>query len=127
MLYRTLLPYCDEAVVTQVRADGGAQVFYENLDLLPEWELVEESAPVCDSGYTMTFCTGLRNISSGSVIASQFFPGAAIVPVMMGTLFQQVLAAIFGQVMQRLVGEERERERSRVRSARELLRRRTGR
>ena len=83
-------------------------------------------APMADF-YTMTFCTGLRNISSGSVIASQFFPGAAIVPVMMGTLFQQVLAAIFGQVMQRLVGEERERERSRVRSARELLRRRTGR
>lgn len=57
MMYRTLLPYCEEAVVTKVRADGGAQVFYENLDLLPEWELAEESAPVCDSGYTMTFCT----------------------------------------------------------------------
>ena len=57
MMYRTLLPYCEEAVVTKVRADGGAQVFYENLDLLPEWELVEESAPVSDSGYTMTFCT----------------------------------------------------------------------
>lgn len=57
MMYRTLLPYCDEAIVTKVRADGEAQVFYENLDLLPEWELAEESAPVCDSGYTMTFCT----------------------------------------------------------------------
>ena len=57
MMYRTLLPYCSEAIVTKVRADGGAQVFYENLDLLPEWELAEESAPVCDSGYTMTFCT----------------------------------------------------------------------
>lgn len=57
MMYRTLLPYCDEAIVTKVRADGGAQVFYENLDLLPEWELAEESAPVSDSGYTMTFCT----------------------------------------------------------------------
>ena len=44
-------------MVTKVRADGGAQVFYENLDLLPEWELAEESAPVSDSGYTMTFCT----------------------------------------------------------------------
>lgn len=57
MMYRTLLPYCEEAVVTKVRADGEAQVFYENLDLLPEWELAEESAPVSDSGYTMTFCT----------------------------------------------------------------------
>ena len=57
MMYRTLLPYCSEAIVTKVRADGEAQVFYENLDLLPEWELADESAPVCDSGYTMTFCT----------------------------------------------------------------------
>ena len=57
MMYRTLLPYCSEAIVTKVRADGGAQVFYENLDLLPEWELTEESAPVSDSGYTFTFCT----------------------------------------------------------------------
>lgn len=57
MMYRTLLPYCSEAIVTKVRADGEAQVFYENLDLLPEWELAEESAPVSDSGYTMTFCT----------------------------------------------------------------------
>ena len=62
MMYRTLLPYCSEAIVTKVRADGGAQVFYENLDLLPEWELAEESAPVSDSGYTMTFCT-YRNLS----------------------------------------------------------------
>ncbi len=57
MMYRTLLPYCSEAIVTKVRADGEAQVFYENLDLLPEWELAEEPAPVSDSGYTMTFCT----------------------------------------------------------------------
>lgn len=57
MMYRTLLPYCSEAIVTKVRADSEAQVFYENLDLLPEWELAEESAPVSDSGYTMTFCT----------------------------------------------------------------------
>ena len=57
MMYRTLLPYCSEAIVTKVRADGGAQVFYENLDLLPEWELADESAPLEDSGYTFTFCT----------------------------------------------------------------------
>lgn len=61
MMYRTLLPYCDTAVVTKVRADGGAQVFYENLDLLPEWTLTEESVPVEDSGYTMTFCIYRNN------------------------------------------------------------------
>ena len=57
MMYRTLLPYCSEAIVTKVRADGDAQVFYENLDLLPEWELADESAPVCDIGSTFPFCT----------------------------------------------------------------------
>ena len=62
MLYRTLLPYCDEAIVTKVRADGDAEVFYENLDKLPEWSLSEESEPVEDSGYTLTFCT-YRNSS----------------------------------------------------------------
>lgn len=61
MMYRTLLPYCSEAIITKVRATGGAQVFYENLDNKPEWELVEESEPVTDSGYTMTFCIYRNN------------------------------------------------------------------
>lgn len=72
--------------------------------------------------YSMTFCVGMRNISSGAVIAAQFFPGSAIIPVMMGTLFQQLLAATFGSVLHRLTGEERERQRRRVRAARLLER-----
>lgn len=57
MMYRTLLPYCDTAYVTKVDADGDAQVFHDNLDELPSWQLVEESAPVVDNGYTIRFCT----------------------------------------------------------------------
>ena len=72
--------------------------------------------------YSMVFCVGLRNISSGAVIA-EFFPGAAIIPVMMGTLFQQVLAALVSAVLQRLTDEERERGRKRVLMARFLQRR----
>ena len=67
---------------------------------------------------SMVFCVGLRNISSGSVIVTQFFPGPAIIPVMAGTLFQQILAAVFGSLVQRLTGEERERQHKRVRLAR---------
>lgn len=67
---------------------------------------------------SMVFCVGLRNISSGSVIVVQFFPGPAIIPVMAGTLFQQILAAVFGSLVQRLTGEERERQHKRVRLAR---------
>ena len=65
------------------------------------------------------YCVGLRNISSGAVIATQFFPDSSvIIPVMMGALFQQVLLALFGWVVQRLTGEERERSHRRVLDAR---------
>ena len=37
MFYKTMLPYCSEVLVTKVQADGGAEVFYENLDQKPEW------------------------------------------------------------------------------------------
>lgn len=46
-----------------------------------------------------TYCTGLRNISAGCVIAAQFFGGSVVFPVMMGTLFQQILSGIFGPLM----------------------------
>lgn len=46
MFYRTMLPYCGEALVTKVNADGGAQVFFENLDEKPEWECVKATAPL---------------------------------------------------------------------------------
>lgn len=68
--------------------------------------------------FTIVFCVGLRNISSGAVIAAEFFPGSAIIPVMMGTLFQQVLASIVGSVLQRIVGKERRRMFERVRAGR---------
>ena len=35
MMYKTLLPYCDEVLVTKVDAVGGADAFFENLDLNP--------------------------------------------------------------------------------------------
>lgn len=50
---------------------------------------------------TACFCCGIRNISAGAVIAAQFFPGPAVFAVMMGTLFQQVLAGIAGTIMEK--------------------------
>lgn len=55
---------------------------------------------------TMSFTCGLRNISSGAVIASQYFPGEVVFPVMCGTLFQQMLAAFFGALIRHLYGED---------------------
>lgn len=73
---------------------------------------------------TMSFTCGMRNISSGAVIAAQYFPGETVFPVMCGTLFQQILAATFGHIIERLCAEDtRERER-RVSLARSILRRR---
>lgn len=61
MFYKTMLPYCDTAYITKVRADGQAQVFFENLDKLSEWTLDEESE-VCDNGqYKFSFCTYKNN------------------------------------------------------------------
>ena len=61
MMYRTLLPYCDTAYVTKVDADGGAEVFHENLDQLENWQLVEQGDPIDDNGYKICFCTYKNN------------------------------------------------------------------
>ena len=57
MFYKTMLPYCDEFLITKVDADGGAEVFYENLDKLPNLECVYVSEPVETNGYTIRFTT----------------------------------------------------------------------
>ena len=61
-----------------------------------------------DTLITMSFDCGLRNISSGAVIASQYFPGEVVYPVMCGTMFQQMLAALFGKVIERMFPREAE-------------------
>lgn len=57
MFYRTMLPYCDAVYVTRVEADGNAEVFYENLDELPNWRIADIGEAVEDNGYTIRFCT----------------------------------------------------------------------
>ena len=58
---------------------------------------------------TTTFECGLRNISAGAVIAAEFFPPETMFPVICGTLFQNVLAGVFGSlVAPRLFGSQDE-------------------
>ena len=57
MFYKTMLPYCSEMLVTKVAADGGAEVFYENLDELPGWKCVYESEETETNGYRIKFTT----------------------------------------------------------------------
>lgn len=57
MLYKTLLPYCDEVLVTKVDAVGGADAYFENLDTNPNFTLVYKSDDVETNGYKINFCT----------------------------------------------------------------------
>ena len=70
---------------------------------------------------TMCFTCGMRNISSGAVIATQYFPGEVVFPVMCGTLFQQVLASVIGHVFEKLTHDEREKQRKMVARGRAKL------
>ncbi|QOR68243.1 bile acid:sodium symporter family protein [Cytobacillus suaedae] len=49
----------------------------------------------------LTFTGGMRNISAGAVIATSFFPAQVAVPVVVGMLFQQLLASLFGFALNR--------------------------
>src|SRR5690606_30193489 len=50
---------------------------------------------------SLTFTGGMRNISAGAVIAVTYFPPAVALPVILGMLFQQVLASLYGHLLQR--------------------------
>lgn len=63
-VYKLLLPYCDEAFVTKVKAVGNATVFYPDLDEDEEWECVQVSETVVDNGYETCYCTYKRITSN---------------------------------------------------------------
>ena len=54
-VYKALLAYCEEVLVTKVEADGGAEVFYENLDDLPNWSCESVGEPIQTNGYVIRF------------------------------------------------------------------------
>lgn len=49
-----------------------------------------------EDSVSVTFATGMRNISAALVLAISFFPPAAAVPVVTGILLQQTVAALAG-------------------------------
>ena len=57
MMYHTLLPYCDKVLLTKVDADGQAEVFFDNLDKLDNWQMTYQSEPQEDNGYMIRFTT----------------------------------------------------------------------
>ena len=65
-VYKLLIPYCSEVLVTKVDVAGGADVFVPNLDKDENFRLVYESEPEEDNGYMIRFCT-YKNISPKEV------------------------------------------------------------
>lgn len=55
-VYSMMLEFCDRAYITKVEADGGAEVFFPDLDAKENWTLETKSAPLEDEGYVITFC-----------------------------------------------------------------------
>lgn len=49
----------------------------------------------------LTFTGGMRNISAGAVLAVSYFPAPVAIPVIIGMLFQQVLASLYGLMVDR--------------------------
>ena len=58
----------------------------------------------------MIYGSGMRNISAGAVIAGAYFPSEVLFPVMIGTLFQQILAAFYGSMVWRVQAAQMKKE-----------------
>ena len=54
-IYRQTLPYVDKVLLTKVNADGGATVFFPNLDEDPNFVCVDEGEPIQDGDYEIRF------------------------------------------------------------------------
>jgi len=57
MLYKSMLPYCDEVLLTKVDAeDKEATVFFPNIDENKDFELIYESETEEENGLKFKFC-----------------------------------------------------------------------
>ena len=54
-IYRQTLPYVDEVLLTKVNKDGGAEVFFPNLDEMSEFKCVDEGEPIMDGDIEIRF------------------------------------------------------------------------
>ena len=59
-VYRQLLPYCGEALITRVYDSFGGDVFFYDIENDPEWELVEKSEEIETNGKIIRFLKFIR-------------------------------------------------------------------
>lgn len=55
MFYKTMLPYCDKAYVTEVDCTVDAEIFFEDLSKLPNWSRKVISEDKTENGLTFRF------------------------------------------------------------------------
>ncbi len=55
-LYRDLLPHCEKAFVTKIRAAAPADRHFPDLDALPEWRLASQGEEREENGLKFAFC-----------------------------------------------------------------------
>ena len=60
-IYRQTLPYVDQVLLTKVNADGGAEVFFVNLDEEKDFSLIKESEPEMDGDLEIKFTVYQNN------------------------------------------------------------------
>lgn len=60
-IYNQMIPYVDKVLLTKVDEDGGAEVFFHNLDEDSDFECVEESETFDDNGHNIKFTTYVNN------------------------------------------------------------------
>lgn len=60
-IYNQTIPYVDKVLLTKVDEDGGAEVFFHNLDEDSNFECVEESETFDDNGHNIKFTTYVNN------------------------------------------------------------------
>ncbi len=59
-VYRSTLPYVDKVLLTKVEEDGGAEVFFVDMDRQEGFECVDRGEPIIDNGHTIRFMTYQR-------------------------------------------------------------------
>ena len=60
-IYRQTLPYVDQVLLTKVNKDGGAEVFFPNLDEMEEFVCIDEGQKIMDGDIEIRFTKYLNN------------------------------------------------------------------
>ena len=63
----------------------------------------EDTVPYA-SRLGMCFCAGMRNISTGAVLAAQYFPPEVLFPVAFSPIFLQLTTSVAAKILQKIPG-----------------------